>query len=77
METTEAQLERAFQEWSAMMGVPATNSGKPGSFRLGRDDSGKVRIEQVVGEGGEVHESLSIKTVQVARAVSKRRRSRP
>ncbi len=94
MEPTDAQVERAFREWCAMMGVSPLETAAPGSFRLVRDGSGKVGIEQV-GERGEVrvvappmphqgfcdavffvHESLNIKTVQVARTVAKRRRPR-
>jgi hypothetical protein len=94
MGATDAAVERAFQEWCAMMGVSARAPGVPGSFRLARDGSGTVLIEQV-GEGGEVravapgmpprefcaavhfvHESMNIKTVQVARSIARQRRRR-
>ncbi|MGC4122915.1 MAG: hypothetical protein QM765_51775 [Myxococcales bacterium] len=53
MDTSDAAVERAFQEWCAMMGVNPLLSGKPGGFRLARDERGAVFIEQL-GEQGEV-----------------------
>jgi len=93
METTQAHVERAFQEWCAILDVNPLSKTNPGSFRLVVDESGRVHIDQVIGDGGEVrsvtapmtgpefcaavrfaHETMNLKTVQVARAIAKRRR---
>ncbi|MBI5544537.1 MAG: hypothetical protein HY901_11650 [Deltaproteobacteria bacterium] len=91
-QTTQADVEQAFRQWCALMGVPATETGQVGSFRLGRDEEGRVRVEQVAAEGGGIEvvapgmaerefcdavrfleASFRIKTLQVARAVARRR----
>lgn len=92
METSDARVERAFQEWCALMGVNPLRAAGPGGFRLARDGRGRIHVDQLA-DGGEaralcppmtaeqfvaavqfVHESMNVKTVLVARELSKRRK---
>lgn len=97
-QNTAPEVERAFREWCAMVGVPSAGAGEPGGYGLRRDDLGRFRIEQVGGQGGGdearvvgvamtgaalcdavrfLHDSLHIKTIQVARAVARKKARRP
>ena len=93
-QSTAPEVERAFREWCAMVGVSSAGAEEPDGYRLARDELGRFRIEQVGGHGNGddarvvgaamtgselcdavrfLHDSLHIKTVQVARAVARKK----
>jgi len=50
---TDADVDYAFREWCALVGVSPLPSGTAGGFQLASDAEGRVHIDQIVPESGE------------------------